>query len=162
MARYTTPPLPEIVDPAAINATRSGLPAPDVLAEATEVFRLLANRVRLSLMHALAHHELTVGDAARALDLSLSATSHQLAALRRMRLVATRDDGRLTYYRATDAFVSHLVHDCLAHAGQQLGRGSRPHHHAHRVPTRGVSTRKQPRPGKALAAGGNKAKEKKR
>ena len=141
MSRYTKPPLPEIVDARAIKATRNGRPAPDVLAEATEVFRLLANRVRLSLMHALAHNELTVGDAARALDLSLSATSHQLAALRRMRLVASRDDGRLTYYRATDAFVGHLVHDCLAHAGQQLGRGTAPHHHAHRVPS------KRPRPG---------------
>ena len=113
--------LPEIVSVKKVEATRTGLPAPDVLGEAVEVFKVLANPVRLALMHALAHDELTVGDLARALDLSLSVTSHQLARLRRMRLVASRDDRRLTYYRATDEFVGHLVHDCLAHASAMLG-----------------------------------------
>ena len=125
--------LPELVSAEQVRATRDGLPAPEALAEAVEVFKLLANPVRLSLMHALAHDELTVGDLARALDLSLSVTSHQLALLRRMRLVASRDEGRLTYYRATDELVGHLVHDCLAHVGERLGLRSVPHHHAHRV-----------------------------
>ena len=93
----SAPRLPAIVDARAVRASRKGLPAPEVLVEATEVFRLLSNRVRLSLLHALSHAEMTVGDVAHALDLSLSATSHQLAALRRMRLVAFRDEGRLTY-----------------------------------------------------------------
>jgi len=134
--------LPEIVSVKKVEATRTGLPAADVLGEAVEVFKVLANPVRLALMHALAHDELTVGDLARALDLSLSVTSHQLARLRRMRLVASRDDRRLTYYRATDEFVGHLVHDCLAHASAMLGAQTAPHHHGHRVP----------RPGKGRAA----------
>jgi len=109
--------LPEIVSARKVGSARNGLPEQQVLTEAAEVFRLLANPVRLALMHAVTHDEMTVGDLARALELSLSATSHQLALLRRMRLVAARDEGRLTHYRATDAFVSHLVHDCLAHVG---------------------------------------------
>jgi DNA-binding transcriptional ArsR family regulator len=145
MARYAKPTLPDVVSPAKIKATRRGLPAPHVLAAATEVFKVLANPGRLALMHALAHHELTVGDAARAMDLSLSATSHQLALLRRMRLVSTRDVGRLTYYRATDDFVGHLVHDCLAHVGQILGGTRAPHHHAHRVSSRNQSSRTAPK-----------------
>jgi DNA-binding transcriptional ArsR family regulator len=123
--------LPEIVSSQKVRAARRGLPAPEVLTGATEVFRLLANPVRLSLMHALAHDELTVGDIAHALDLSLSVTSHQLALLRRMLLVASRDEGRLTYYRVTDVFVGHLVHDCLAHVDDALDRRS-PHHHPRR------------------------------
>jgi len=126
--------LPEIVSSRKIRAARHGLPAPEVLREAAEVFRLLANPVRLSLMHALAHDELTVGDIAHALDLSLSVASHQLALLRRMRLVASRDEGRLTHYRATDEFVGHLVHDCLAHVDEALDMPSRRHHHPHRLP----------------------------
>lgn len=124
--------LPEIVSFQKIRAARHGLPTPGVLREAAEVFRLLANPVRLSLMHALAHDELTVGDIAHALDISLSVASHQLALLRRMRLVTSRDDGKLTYYRATDEFVGHLVHDCLAHVGEALDPGAR-HHHPHRL-----------------------------
>jgi DNA-binding transcriptional ArsR family regulator len=139
-ARYTTPPLPGIVSVTQVRTARDGRPAPDVLADAAEVFRLLANPVRLSLIHALAHAELTVGDLARALGLSLSGTSHQLALLRRRRLVATRDEGRLTFYRATDEFVGHLVHDCLAHVSATLDRQSSPHHHSHKL----ARQRKQP------------------
>jgi DNA-binding transcriptional ArsR family regulator len=133
MATQARRALPEIVSATKVAATRNGLPAMDVLGEAVEVFKVLANPVRLALMHALAHHELTVGDLARALDLSLSVTSHQLARLRRMRLVASRDETRLTYYRAVDDFVGHLVHDCLAHVGAMLGAQRAPHHHGHRV-----------------------------
>ena len=126
--------LPEVVSSQRVRAARHGLPAPEVLREATEVFRLLASPVRLSLMHALAHDELTVGDIAHALDLSLSVTSHQLALLRRTRLVASRDVGRRTYYRATDEFVGHLVHDGLAHVDEALGMRALRHHHPHTLP----------------------------
>jgi DNA-binding transcriptional ArsR family regulator len=117
-----------------VAATRKGLPAPAVVSDAVEVFRVLASPVRLCIMHALAHHELSVGDLARAMDLSLSVTSHQLALMRRMKLVTARDAGRVTFYRAVDAFVGHLVHDCLAHVTEKLGRAGTPHHHAHRLP----------------------------
>ena len=125
--------MPDVVDPGTVAATRGAMPAPEVVSDAVEVFRLLASPVRLRIMHALAHHEMSVGDLARAMGLSLSRTSHQLALLRRMKLVAGRDEGRLAFYRATDDFVGHLVHDCLAHVGEKLGVGSRPHHHRHRL-----------------------------
>ena len=77
---------------------------------------------------------MSVGDLARAMDLSLSTTSHQLSLLRRMKLVSSRDVGRVTFYRAIDDFVGHLVHDCLAHVGGKLGLAATPHHHRHRLP----------------------------
>lgn len=131
MAPSFKPELPDVVSRGKIAAARKGLPAPEVILDAVDVFKILANPVRLSLMHALAHDELTVGDIAHALELSLSVTSHQLALLRRMRLVASREEGRLTYYRATNGFVGHLVHDCLAHVGERLGMRGKPHHHSH-------------------------------
>ena len=134
MTSSAKPKLPRVVSAGKIRAARGALPAPEVLAEGAEVFRLLSSPVRLALMHALIHDELTVGDLARALGLSLSVTSHQLALLRRRRLVAARDESRLTYYRAIDDFVGPLVHDALAHAGSLLGARSRPHHHTHRLP----------------------------
>ena len=132
MIAGSTRSLPEIVSPQKIKAAQEELPAREVLLEAAEVFKLLASPVRLAMMHALAHHELTVGDVARALGLSLSGASHHLAALRRMHLVEARDDGRLTYYRATNELVGHLVHDCLVHVGKTV-RPSTPHHHSHHV-----------------------------
>jgi len=129
----TRHPLPGVVDREKVAAARAGLPAEDVVQDAVEVFKVLSSPVRIRIMHALAHDELSVGDLARALDLSLSVASHQLALLRRMKLVAARGEGRLTFYRATGDFAGHLVHDCLAHVAERLAVPGKAHHHAHRI-----------------------------
>lgn len=126
--------LPGVVSRARVAAARAGLPGEAVVQDAVEVFKALSSPVRICIMHALTHDELSVGDLARALDLSLSRASHQLALLRRMKLVAARSEGRTTFYRATEEFVGHLVHDCLAHVGPRLAAPGRSHLHAHRIP----------------------------
>lgn len=126
--------LPRVLNARRVREARAGLPAPAVVDEAVEVFKALANPMRIRILHALAHDELSVGDLAHAFELPLSTVSHQLALLRRLRLVASRDEGRLTFYRATDEFVGHLVHDGLAHVAARLP-GAR-HHHSHLVSTR--------------------------
>lgn len=123
--------LPEVVDSKKVKQVLAGLPAQEVVSEAVEVFHALSNPLRLRLMHALSHEELCVGDLAHALGLSMSAVSHQLAFLRRMKLVAAREDGRQSYYRVINEFVGHMVHDCLAHVGDE-SPGS-PHRHPHRM-----------------------------
>ena len=126
--------LPEPFEAAKVKATIAGLPVDDVVRDAAEVFKALANPTRIRIMHALAHGELCVGDLARALALSMSALSHQLGLLRRMKLVAAREDGRQTFYRVVDHFVGNLVHDCLAHA-EGDGQNARPQHrHPHGLP----------------------------
>jgi DNA-binding transcriptional ArsR family regulator len=92
-------------------------PSADVLGAAVEVFKALGNPQRLSIIHALSHAELSVGELARGVRIPITTASQHLAILRRLRLVAGRDDGRLTYYRVIDDVVSHLVHDCLVHCG---------------------------------------------
>lgn len=84
--------LPELVDREKVVAARAGLPAEEVVRGAVEVFKVLSSPVRVCIMHALAHDELSVGDLARVLDLSLSVASHQLALLRRTKLVAARGE----------------------------------------------------------------------
>lgn len=123
------PRLPEPFAARKVRAVAAALPPGEVVADASEVFKALTNPTRIRIMHALTHEELSVGDLARALTLSMSALSHQLALLRRMRLVAARDEGRQTFYRVVDHFVGHLVHDCLAHVEQLQPAGSRRHPH---------------------------------
>jgi ArsR family transcriptional regulator len=126
--------LPAVVDAKRVRSAREGMPSPDVVGEAVEVFKALGNPIRVRVLHALAHDELSVGDLAHAFQLPLSTVSHQLALLRKLRLVSGRDEGRLTFYRATDAFIGHLVHDGLAHVANRLP-GAR-HHHRHAVAPR--------------------------
>jgi DNA-binding transcriptional ArsR family regulator len=123
--------LPRLVDAKTVRQVRAALPTEEATAAAVEVFLALSNPLRLRIMHALAHEELCVGDLAHVLDLSMSAVSHQLAFLRHIKLVAARDEGRKSYYRVVDAFVAQLVHDCLAHVGDELA--GMPHRHPHRL-----------------------------
>jgi DNA-binding transcriptional ArsR family regulator len=126
--------LPLIAEVDKVRRVRADLPTDEATAEAVEVFLALSSPLRFRLLHALAHQELCVGDLAHALGLSMSAVSHQLAFLRHLRLVAARDEGRKTYYRAIDDWVAELVHDCLGHvAGDRPGS---PHHHPHRLSQR--------------------------
>ena len=81
--------LPAVLDPKRIRAAREGLPSPEVVSEAVEVFKALANPIRVRILHALAHDELSVGDLAHAFELPLSTVSHKLALLRRLRLVSS-------------------------------------------------------------------------
>ena len=125
--KITRPVVPQVVDAAKVVRARKGVPAGEVVVEAVDVLKALANPVRIRIMHALAHDELCVGDLAQAFGLSMSVVSHQLALLRRLKLVAAREQGRQTYYRVIDEFVGELVHDCLAHVEQM--RPAAPHHH---------------------------------
>jgi ArsR family transcriptional regulator len=108
-----------------VRSARGHLPAPEALASAVEVFKALGNAPRLSIIHALSHEEMSVGDLAHALDMSLTLVSQHLAILRRLALVAGRDEGRLTFYRVIDGVVNHLVHDCLEHVGAGERRAHR-------------------------------------
>lgn len=119
-----------------VRSAKGHLPAQEVLASAVEVFKALGNPQRLSIIHALSHEEMTVGDLAHALDMSLTVVSQHLAILRRLSLVAGRDAGRLTFYRIIDEVVSHLVHDCLAHVGgDEASSPRRPHRRGEAEPT---------------------------
>ncbi len=125
--------LPEVHDRRTVQATRAGLPVEEAVSDAAEVFQALANPVRIRIMHALAHRELCVGDLARALGLRMSALSHQLAFLRRLKLVAARENGRQTFYRVINDFVGEVVHDCLAHVEGRGETSRRGHRHPHRA-----------------------------
>lgn len=125
--------LPPPRDLRKIKRAAAGLPIDGTVQGACEVFQALGNPTRIRIMHALTHDEMSVGDLARALELSMSALSHQLALLRLLRLVASREDGRTTYYHVADKFVGDLVHDCLAHVEQGgASRVGHPHPHKKR------------------------------
>lgn len=123
--------LPDAFDARKVKTTAAGLPPVQVVYDACEVFKALTNPTRLRIMHALTHEELCVGDLARALELAMSALSHQLALLRRMRLIAARDEGRQTFYRVHDHFVGSLVHACLAHVEHDQNAKGSGHRHPH-------------------------------
>lgn len=80
-----------------------------------EFFSLLGDTNRLRIVSVLALKELCVCDLAAALDMSESAVSHQLRALRAMRLVHYRKRGRKVFYRLQDNHVLDLYRSVAEH-----------------------------------------------
>lgn len=91
------------------------------LAALADAFQLLANPLRLEIVHALSRRELCVGDLAAVVDASVSAVSHHLRQLRQMRLVRCRREGRLAYYQLDDDHVARLFAMGLEHVREELG-----------------------------------------
>lgn len=64
----------------------------------SEIYKLLANPMRLKIIFALEKGELCVCDVANAIGLSIPATSQQLKLLRFGSIVRFRTDGKMAYY----------------------------------------------------------------
>jgi len=80
-----------------------------------EFFSLLGDANRLRIVSALAGQELCVCDLAAAVKMSESAVSHQLRALRAMRLVSYRKQGRNVFYCLKDSHVLNLYREVAEH-----------------------------------------------
>ena len=80
-----------------------------------ELFGALSDPTRLRIISALLENELNVGQIAANVGLSESAVSHQLRALRQMRLVRARKSGRQVFYILDDDHVARLYQFGLQH-----------------------------------------------
>lgn len=80
-----------------------------------EFFSLLGDTNRLRIISVLAIEELCVCDLAAILDMSESAVSHQLRALRALRLVRYHKRGRKVFYHLQDNHVLNLYKSVAEH-----------------------------------------------
>jgi ArsR family transcriptional regulator len=105
----------ECLHPDAIRPLLGRTLGPDGARRVAEVFAVLADPTRARIIHllALSVRELCVCDIALVLGISVSALSHQLRTLRERGLVERRRDGRLMYYRLSDARLGTLIMDAV-------------------------------------------------
>lgn len=87
--------------------------------DVAELFKVMSDPTRLRILSALATDELAVGEIAEAVDMSMSAVSHQLQLLRHARLVRRERRGREVYYALDDEHVEQLVRAGLDHCCHQ-------------------------------------------
>ena len=85
-----------------------------------ETFKVLGDPTRLRIAFALSREELCVCDLATLLGVSQSVVSHSLRALRQMRLVRYRKDGKIAYYALDDDHIGSLLSDGFRHVEEQL------------------------------------------
>ncbi len=106
----------QLVDPQLVEAVRQRIVSLDDAERLAARFQLLADPIRLRMVYALLEGgELCVGDLAKVVGASESATSHQLRQLRLAGLVRARKDGRVVYYRVADSHVRLLLDVAVEH-----------------------------------------------
>ncbi|GHC65349.1 ArsR/SmtB family transcription factor [Limoniibacter endophyticus] len=76
---------------------------------AAQILTMLGNEKRLHIMRHLLEDEFCVGDLSEAVELSQSALSQHLAKLRTNKLVETRRDRQLIYYRCDSPVVKAIM-----------------------------------------------------
>jgi len=103
----------EMVDQASEN-----LPDRRVLESLGEFFKVLTDPTRLKILYALGAGELCVFDLSVSAGASVSSASHHLAALKRVRLVKGRREGRIIYYSLDDDHVNSIIKFAREHLGE--------------------------------------------
>jgi DNA-binding transcriptional ArsR family regulator len=100
-------------------AQRAMKPTADVELLA-ETFRVLGDPTRVRITHALSREELCVCDLANLLGLSQSTVSHSLRALRQLKLVRYRKEGKIAYYALDDEHIKQLLDVGFDHVEELL------------------------------------------
>lgn len=86
----------------------------------SDLFKALANPVRIRILELLREGEQSVSGLQAELDIEMSSVSQQLAVLRNRQLVAGRKEGTTVYYSVTDPRVFDLLDTARAMFRQQL------------------------------------------
>jgi ArsR family transcriptional regulator len=103
---------------AAVRAGKARIPSGDDIERIGFFFKVLGDGTRLRILYALLSGELCVCELGQTLDMGVSAVSHQLAVLKRARLVRYRRDGKEIYYSLADEHVGSLLGSTRTHIAE--------------------------------------------
>ncbi|HOB20528.1 MAG TPA: metalloregulator ArsR/SmtB family transcription factor [Candidatus Atribacteria bacterium] len=102
-----------------VNKVRKALLSEETIMDLQNLYKVLGDGTRLSIMNALSLAEMCVCDVAAALGMSQSAVSHQLRVLKAARLVKYRREGKQVYYSLDDDHITQLLAVGLEHVRHQ-------------------------------------------
>ena len=98
-----------------VQKVRREMPDEDTLYDLTELFRIFGDSTRVRILYVLFESEMCVCDIAQLLGLTQSAVSHQLRALKNVRLVKSRREGKTVFYSLADDHVKTIIDQGIEH-----------------------------------------------
>ena len=110
----------EFVDRERVERVERVLKGAETVELLAETFKLLGDPTRVRIVHALSREELCVCDLASLLGLTQSTVSHSLRALRQMKLVRLRKEGKMAYYSLDDDHIGELLDVGFRHVEELL------------------------------------------
>lgn len=110
----------EFIDERKVKSVRRAMKTDEAVGALAETFKILGDPTRIRIAFALAREELCVCDISNLLGVSQSAVSHSLRALRQMKLVRFRKEGKIAYYTLDDEHIAHLLDEGFRHVEELL------------------------------------------
>ena len=110
----------EFIDERKVKSVRRAMKSDEAVSMLAETFKILGDPTRVRIAFALAREELCVCDISNLLGVTQSAVSHSLRALRQMKLVRFRKEGKIAYYTLDDEHISHLLDEGFRHVEELL------------------------------------------
>ena len=91
------------------------MPGEETLFDLSEFFKTIGDSTRIRILFCLFIGEMCVCDIATLLQMSQSAISHQLAVLKRQKLIKARRDGKAVFYSLADDHVRAIIDQGMDH-----------------------------------------------
>lgn len=98
-----------------LSIVREKLPCDEQLFDLAELFKIFGDSTRIRILFVLFEAEVCVCDLAAALDMTVSAVSHQLGILRQNKLVKAERRGKSVFYSPADDHVSAIIAQGMEH-----------------------------------------------
>ncbi len=98
-----------------LKIVRETLPAEEELYDLAELFKVFGDSTRIRILFVLFEAEVCVCDLAAALNMTVSAVSHQLKILKQNKLIKSRREGRSVFYSLADDHVRTIVSQGMEH-----------------------------------------------
>lgn len=98
-----------------VNEVKKRIPKDEDIYDLSDFFKVLGDSTRMKIIWALDESEMCVCDIAVLLNMTKSAISHQLRALRNAELVKFRKEGKTVYYSLKDDHVRDIYEQGMEH-----------------------------------------------
>ena len=96
------------------------MPEEEILYDLAELFKIFGDSTRIKILYVLFESEMCVCDIAQLLNLSQSAVSHQLRALKQSKLVKYRREGKTVFYSLADGQVRTIMDQGMEHVAESI------------------------------------------
>lgn len=103
-----------------VKATLEKMPKQELFNNLAEFFKIIGDITRTKILYALDQNEMCVCDIANVLGMSKSSISHQLAVLRKSRIVKCRKDGKEVYYTLDDEHIQKVFEVGIEHVEHNI------------------------------------------
>ncbi|MBS7228305.1 MAG: ArsR/SmtB family transcription factor [Christensenellales bacterium] len=105
----------EVIHADVVEQVRQNMPPDSEVYDLSDFFKVISDSTRTRIIWALDQHEMCVCDLAALLNITKSAISHQLRALRQSNLVSFRREGKVIFYSLADEHVKAVFEMGLEH-----------------------------------------------